>query len=234
MLKKLTAIVVAVILVMSQTVFCKTQEQVIENAMKFTVMVTNEGFTGSGARGSGVLLNETTVLTCFHMLEAPDDTLYIYTYPFGQVIKAHPDMVDRARDIAFLKLETPVRMRVKPVFQTKVALGEHVYAIGNALGAMQWTVSSGIISAKERGFILTDMQINPGNSGGPWINEKGEIVGLTDWRIGPMKHIPGIAGAIDGKVLYDHVDDYLHPEKLMARFMAALFGVSVSTEAKHK
>lgn len=227
-------LVTAALLLATQFSFAKTQEQVIQNAMKFTVMVTNEGFTGNGARGSGILIDETTVLTCFHMLEAPDDTLYIYTYPFGQVIKAHPVRVSASQDIAFLKLETPVKVRVRPVIQPNVEVGQKVYAIGNALGSMQWNVTSGIISSKERFYILSDMAINPGNSGGPWINEKGEVVGLTDWRIGPAKHYPGVAGAISGKVLFENIDMYLHPEKMMQKLMEALFGISVSTETKKK
>lgn len=227
-------LIVAIAMFISTVVSAKTQQQILENTMKMTVMVTNEGFTGTGARGSGILINETTVLTCFHLLAAPTDTLYVYTYPFGQVIKAHPDRVSPSQDIAFLKLETPVKLRVKPFFQSNVQVGERIYAIGNSLGSMQWVLTSGIVSTKESFYILSDMPINPGTSGGPWVNEKGEIVGMTDWRIGPVRHVPGIAGAISGKVLHEQVYYYLNPEALMKKFLEALFGVEKSTETKKK
>ncbi len=63
-------------------------------------------------------------------------------------------------------------------------------AIGNPFG-LQHTVTTGIVSAKERkevnpgnrtgyhNFIQTDASINPGNSGGPLFNLKGEVVGIN-------------------------------------------------------
>jgi len=69
----------------------------------------------------------------------------------------------------------------------KIYLGENIIAIGNALGEGN-TVTSGIISAKEKkinidgkelNVIQVDASINPGNSGGALVNLKGEVVGIT-------------------------------------------------------
>ena len=67
-------------------------------------------------------------------------------------------------------------------------VGEIVVAIGNPLG-LNHTVSSGLISAKERVFggaddslidyLQTDSAINPGSSGGPLLNLRGEVVGIN-------------------------------------------------------
>ena len=70
-----------------------------------------------------------------------------------------------------------------------VEVGEHVVAIGNALGYGQ-SVTSGWISALNRsistsdgttsdGLIQTDAAINPGNSGGALLNMQGEVVGIN-------------------------------------------------------
>src|SRR2546422_944768 len=60
------------------------------------------------------------------------------------------------------------------------------FPIGEPFG-LQATVTSGIISAKERtqfggpysDYLQTDASINPGNSGGPLFNLKGEVVGVN-------------------------------------------------------
>lgn len=225
----LNQIALCLTLLMTSTIsFGKTQQEIIENAKKFTVLVTQEGLLGSG-RGSGVLLDETHVLTCFHMLATPQDELFVYTYPFGRVYKARPDVVDQKNDLAVLVLESSATVRVKPVIQTKVTVGENIYVIGNALGGMHLQVRKGIISGKERSYLLTDAMGQHGDSGGPWINEKGEIVAITSWG---FDGIPGIMGGIAGKDVYKFTDYYFHPEKLMKRLMEMLFGVNVSTGTK--
>ena len=61
-------------------------------------------------------------------------------------------------------------------------------AVGNPLG-LNHTVSSGLISAKERlvsedttsllDYLQTDTAINPGSSGGPLLNLYGQVVGIN-------------------------------------------------------
>lgn len=72
-------------------------------------------------------------------------------------------------------------------------IGQKVIAIGNALAEYNNTVTTGVISAKNRtitagrygssevlkNLLQTDAAINPGNSGGPLINLHGEIVGIN-------------------------------------------------------
>jgi S1-C subfamily serine protease len=187
----------------------------VENAKKFTVLVTNEGIFGAG-RGSGILLDERHVLTCFHMMRSPKDEMLVYTYPMGAVYKAHVDAWDASNDIAFLVLDSSAVVRVKPVFRTTVRDGEPITVIGNALGSMKWLVAHGIVSGQERGDILTDAAVQHGDSGGPWINEQGEIIAMTDWG---LEKTPGISGGISGAVLAQAVDRYQHPERAMAELL---------------
>jgi hypothetical protein len=67
-------------------------------------------------------------------------------------------------------------------------IGEKVFAIGNPLGEYPYTVSDGIISAKNRvrdgitgkfGFLQSTATVIWGNSGGPLVNEKGQVVGIN-------------------------------------------------------
>ncbi len=67
-------------------------------------------------------------------------------------------------------------------------MGELAVAIGNPLGQLGGTVSSGIVSAlnrditvdgQEMNLLQTDASINPGNSGGGLFNQYGQLIGLV-------------------------------------------------------
>lgn len=81
-----------------------------------------------------------------------------------------------------------------PLDTGTLALGQSVFAVGNALGEYNNSVSVGIISGLDReisaadasgriitlqGVIQTDAAINPGNSGGPLVNLAGRAVGVS-------------------------------------------------------
>ena len=97
--------------------------------------------------------------------------------------------MDRLTDTALLKIEAGRPLTALPLGDSdRLRMGEMVLAVGNPLG-LRHTVTSGLISAKERAaqgandkyayFIQTDSAINPGSSGGPLINLYGEVVGIN-------------------------------------------------------
>ncbi len=97
--------------------------------------------------------------------------------------------IDRLTDTALIKIEPDHPLTVLPLGDSdRLKMGETVLAIGNPLG-LTHTVTSGLISAKERvspgsndkyaNFIQTDSAINPGSSGGPLVNFHGEVVGIN-------------------------------------------------------
>jgi len=96
---------------------------------------------------------------------------------------------DPKSDIAVLRIEGKEVEKLKYATlgdSDSVEVGDYVLAIGEPFG-LQATVTSGIISAKERtqfggpysDYLQTDASINPGNSGGPLFNLKGEVVGVN-------------------------------------------------------
>lgn len=103
---------------------------------------------------------------------------------------------DPLNDFAIIKIKdgkdfTPVKLGDSKT----TSAGQQVIAIGNALGAYQNSVTSGIISGKGRSLtatdssrsqyetlsdmIQTDAAINGGNSGGPLVNAAGEVIGIN-------------------------------------------------------
>ncbi len=68
---------------------------------------------------------------------------------------------------------------------SELALGDAVIAVGYPVTGI--TVTKGIVSGfthtLRTDLIQTDAAVNPGNSGGPLLNERGELVGIVDFRV---------------------------------------------------
>ncbi len=137
--------------------------------------------------GSGFLLNTGGyVLTNAHVVQnATDIRLVLGT---GEA-EARIIGLDPLTDTALLHFEPEGPLHPLPLGDSDaVEIGELVLALGNPLG-LQHTVTSGIVSAKERvvpgeagqllDFLQTDSAINPGSSGGPLLNLRGEVVGIN-------------------------------------------------------
>jgi serine protease Do len=153
--------------------------------------------------GSGFLIGDGYVLTNNHVVEVQDpgsqkfrpmDDIKVSTdetAPGGsREFTAKVVGNDPKSDVALLKIEGEhVNELPRAVLGDSDALqvGDYVIAIGEPFG-LQATVTSGIISAKERSlgagtayndFLQTDASINPGNSGGPLFNLRGEVIGIN-------------------------------------------------------
>ena len=147
--------------------------------------------------GSGFIIDKNgTVITNNHVIANADDILVkVGSKEYkAKVIGADPYM-----DIAVLKIETKDTFKSVKFGDSSIArVGDWVVAIGNPFG-LGGTVTSGIISARNRDinltryddFIQTDASINQGNSGGPLFNLKGEVIGINTAIIAP-----GQAGSI--------------------------------------
>jgi len=153
--------------------------------------------------GSGFLIGDGLVLTNNHVVEVQDESRPGRFRPMDE-IKVITDETapggarefsakvignDPKTDIALLKIEGKDvdKLKYATLGDSDVAeVGDYVLAIGEPFG-LQATVTSGIISAKERtqfggpysDYLQTDASINPGNSGGPLFNMKGEVVGVN-------------------------------------------------------
>lgn len=139
--------------------------------------------------GSGFIINQQGyILTNAHVISNAVDIRVVLSekqkeYP-AQIIG-----IDRLSDTALIKIEPDFLPNVLPFGDSDaLQMGEVVLAMGNPLG-FQHSVTSGLISAKERisphpkdrfvNYLQTDSAINPGSSGGPLINLHGEVVGIN-------------------------------------------------------
>ena len=137
-----------------------------------------------GGHGSGFLVsNDGYVITNEHVVGKETKVRIRWSDGFesdGEVIRSH-----KARDVALIRTNPHGRQPLN--FQRGAAIpGATVYAVGAPLDIkLQNTVTKGIVSANRLdngfSFIQSDVAVTHGNSGGPLLNEKGAVVGITDW-----------------------------------------------------
>lgn len=139
--------------------------------------------------GSGFIINANGyILTSAHVIENATD-IRVVLFEGRAEYPARIIGIDRLTDSALIKIEAGARLKWLPWGDSdSLKTGEMVIAVGNPFG-LRHTVTSGIVSARERvapqaskshlDFIQTDSAINPGSSGGPLLNLNGEIVGIN-------------------------------------------------------
>jgi serine protease Do len=134
--------------------------------------------------GSGFIISaDGKILTNAHVVEGADEIKVKLDDRTEKVAKVLG--IDKATDVALLKIDAKNLPVVKFGDSEKLAVGEWVLAIGSPF-SLEHTATHGIVSAVGRQldsnyvpFIQTDVPVNPGNSGGPLFNLRGEVVGIN-------------------------------------------------------
>ena len=143
--------------------------------------------TESASSGSGFIYTaDGYIVTNQHVIaNASSINVTLYngdTYPATLVGS------DSDYDVAVLKIDAKDLPAVTLGNSTDVNVGDNVMAIGNPLGELTFSMSSGIVSCVNRAInvegtpfnmIQVAASINPGNSGGPLMNLYGEVVGIV-------------------------------------------------------
>ena len=164
----------------------------VNSTVGITTSVTTNfwGFhTTSAAAGSGfILTDDGYVITNHHVIENSDSiTVSLYD---GTAYEAELIGYDAGNDIAVLKVEAEGLTPVVIGDSENLNVGDSVIAIGNPLGELTFSLTSGAVSALDREITLsnsvtmeliqTDCAIDSGNSGGALFNLYGEVVGVTN------------------------------------------------------
>ncbi|MCQ4212144.1 S1C family serine protease, partial [Streptomyces longispororuber] len=155
---------------------------------------------GSSEQGTGtgfVLDKQGHILTNNHVVEpAGSDGEISVTFAGGESADAQVVGHDSGYDLAVIKVDGVRGLKPLPLGNSEnVQVGDPVVAIGAPFDLAN-TVTSGIISAKERPItaggekgdgsdvsyvdaLQTDAPINPGNSGGPLVDSKARVIGIN-------------------------------------------------------
>ena len=145
--------------------------------------------TTSAAAGSGFIFSDDGyILTNFHVVE-DSSSISVAMYD-GKTYDAKLVGYDESNDVAVLKIDATGLVPVVLGNSDNINVGDSVVAIGNPLGELTFSLTSGAISAKDRDITMsngstmrlmqTDCAINSGNSGGALFNMYGEVIGITN------------------------------------------------------
>ena len=176
-------------------------QSVYELATKQVVGVTTEitytNFFGqisaASVSGTGFIISDDGyIMTNNHVIDDARRGGYevsVLTYD-GTEYTADIVGYDEANDIAVLKIDanglTPVTMGDAG----DIVVGRTVYPVGNPLGELNFTMTTGIISATDRAITTDqdngpinmfqiDAAVNEGNSGGPVYDGDGQVIGVV-------------------------------------------------------
>lgn len=185
----------------------------------------------SGA-GSGVILSaDGYVVTNNHVIEGANKISV--TTKDGTSYEATLIGTDSTTDLAVLKIEASDLTPAVLGTSGNLEVGDTAIAIGNPLGELGGTVTSGIISALDRAITIdnqemhllqTSAAINPGNSGGGLFNDQGELIGVVNAK-SSGESIEGLGFAIPIDRAKDIIENLIENGYVKGR---AALGVSLT------
>ena len=170
----------------SPSVVVITTEQVVYSQWSWYGQSQVESGAGSGV----VISSDGYILTCAHVVSgASNITVTIGDTDYPATVVGEDD----TSDVAVLKIDATDLTPATVGNSDSLAVGESVLAVGNPLGELGGTVTSGIVSALNRSvtiqgtsstntmsLIQMDASVSPGNSGGGLFNMNGELVGIVN------------------------------------------------------
>ena len=179
--------------------------------------------SSAAASGSGfILTDDGYIVTNYHVVE-DSNSIAVTTYD-GKSYNAALIGFDESNDIAVLKINAKDLTPVIIGDSDKMNVGDPVVAIGNPLGELTFSLTTGAISALDRNvtfstgvtmkLIQTDCAINSGNSGGALFNMYGEVIGITNAKFSSSSSdssasIDNIGFAIPSSSVMDIIQDII-------------------------
>ena len=170
--------------------------QACRQVVGITTDVTYTNYFGmkssSAVSGSGLIISaDGYIVTNYHVIEyavQQNSTATVILYD-GSKYPATIVGTEQANDIAVLKIEAAGLTPVSFGNSDSIHVGDAVYAVGNPLGELEFSMSSGHVSALDRvisteegesiNMFQIDAAVNPGNSGGPVYNSLGQVIGVV-------------------------------------------------------
>ena len=171
-------------------------QESLDQVVGVSTDVTFTNFFGqtssSAVTGSGFIISENGyILTNYHVIEYAYEgrlAVTVMTYD-GSKYEASIVGVEPSNDVAVLKIDASNLHAARLGNSDEIAVGETVYAVGNPLGELQFSMSTGSVSARDRvisteaassvNMFQIDAAVNSGNSGGPVYNSRGEVIGMV-------------------------------------------------------
>ena len=220
------------------------------DVIRSSVVEVYSVFSNGHSSGSGVVLAMTDtddngekdvalIVTCHHVIEGTDEIVVKAIDGkeyFASIVGSDPDA-----DIGVLLIEATADNKFENLSPATwydrtadLKVGTEVYAIGNPLGTLGGTVTSGIISAINRDvnvegnqmtLLQTDAAINSGNSGGGLFDKHtGALLGIVNAGYASST-AQGLSFAIPGSTAIDVIEQLIGKGYIEGRYD---FGVEFS------
>ncbi len=199
----------------------------------------NEKVNQYSSAGSGVIWTaDGYIVTCNHVIEGAN--IIKVTLEDGTTYAADVVGTDSKTDVAVLKITPSDGAALTPAVTrgTELVLGETVIAIGNPLGVLGGTVTTGILSALERNITVegqsmtllqTDAAINSGNSGGGLFDINGSLIGIVNAK-STGTSVEGIGFAIPISTVKQVADELVANGYVTGRPQLGLSLVTVTSD----
>ena len=172
-------------------------ERACEQVVGITTEVTYTNFFGmnssSAVSGTGFIVSaDGYILTNYHVIElaAQNDKDVNVILRDGTRYVATIVGYEKYNDVAVLKIDAEGLSPVTFGNSGGISVGDTVYAVGNPLGELDFSMSTGHVSALDRlitsdesgvaiNMFQIDAAVNSGNSGGPVYTAAGEVIGIV-------------------------------------------------------
>lgn len=165
--------------------------------------------SASAVAGTGFIITpDGYIMTNYHVIESAQKSEHKIQVLFKDKSSFEAKIVgfDEDNDVAVLKIDASDLSAVSIGNSDDIAVGDSVFAIGNPLGELDFSMTSGRVSALDRSITIErngtainmfqfDAAINSGNSGGPVYNESGEVIGIATAKVG-SSGVEGLGFAI--------------------------------------
>ena len=174
-------------------IYDQATKQVVGIQSNITYMNFFGQTTQAALSGTGFFISDDGyILTNNHVISEASSSgseINVLTYD-GTTYAATVVGADASNDLAVLKIDASDCVPVTFGSSSDMSVGDTVYAVGNPMGELQFTMTSGMVSALDRdvtteesggsiNMFQMDAAINSGNSGGPVYNANGEVIGVA-------------------------------------------------------
>ena len=210
-----------------------TIKSVVEQCANSVVEIQTESVTNgsnpfqqyvSSGAGSGVILTQDGYIVTNHHVIEDANPITVRTRS-GDEYNASLVGSDEQSDLAVLKIDATGLTPAVLGDSTTLEVGDLAIAIGNPLGELGGSVTSGIISALDREMTIdgqtmtllqTDAAVNPGNSGGGLFNANGDLIGIVNAK-SSGENVEGIGFAIPISTATDIIDELIANGEVTSR-----------------
>jgi serine protease Do len=177
-----------------------TSTSIYEMAIKQVVGVNSQGMSTnifgqqspSAVSGSGFIVSaDGYIVTNYHVIAYAVEQRFNLTVMLhdGTSYPAKVIGYEKDNDVAVIKIDATGLNPVVLGSNKAMRVGDTVYAIGNPLGELDYSMTSGIVSALDRviqvdettsiNMFQIDAAVNSGNSGGPVYSAEGKVIGIV-------------------------------------------------------